>query len=37
MSNFSDIFKKSFLEGFTGGDISVEEAIAHIGRMCYVV
>ena len=22
MSNFSDIFKKSFLEGFTGGDIS---------------
>ena len=22
MANFSDIFKKSFLEGFTGGDIS---------------
>ncbi len=28
MSNFSDIFKKSFLEGFTGGDISTGRIIA---------
>ena len=28
MSNFSDIFKKSFLEGFTGGDISTGRIVA---------
>lgn len=28
MSNFSDIFKKSFLQGFTGGDISTGRIVA---------
>lgn len=28
MNNFSDIFKKSFLEGFTGGDISTGRIVA---------
>ena len=28
MSNFSDIFKKSFLQGFTGGDISTGRIMA---------